>query len=78
MVSRVIRPTWVPQTDEHRRLVAELVAAADAWREAEAQMWAKFEAARSGGVALVYAAERADVPRATLYRHLPRADQPPT
>lgn len=70
MILRVIRPTWKPETDEHRRLVVKVVRAARKVRAAEAELWEAFAEARAAGVAVNYAAEQAEVPRATVYRHI--------
>jgi hypothetical protein len=61
---------WTPETDEHRRLLAEVVDAARNLNAASAALWAKFEEARAAGVSLSYAADQAGISRATLYRHL--------
>ena len=66
------RPTWTPQTEEHRRLVAKVVEAARAADEVNAALWAAFAEARQGGVSLSYVADEAGVSRATVYRHLPK------
>jgi hypothetical protein len=72
MVARVIRPVWRPETDEHRRLVAAAVRAAKAVADAEAALWAALAAGRDGGVPVTYLVDKTGVPRATVYRHLPK------
>jgi hypothetical protein len=71
MVNSVIRPTWTPETDAHRRLIAETVEAARAVQTAEAR--AALAAGKAGGVPLTYLVEQAGISRATAYRHLPKS-----
>lgn len=67
---------WKPKTDDHRRLMAETIAAVAAWKKAEEDMYAAFAAARDGGVKMTHLLEAVgDEPSsATVYRHIGRGD----
>lgn len=77
-MATMVRPTWSPETDEHRRLVEETVAAVKAWRAAETAMWAKFVEAKAAGAKVSYLLNaieeddptRDDPSRATVFRRL--------
>jgi predicted GIY-YIG superfamily endonuclease len=66
------RPRWEPDDDLAGLLVASVVEATKTAAEAETALWASFAEARSGGVPIVYLVKRTGIPRATVYRHLPK------
>jgi len=66
----VIRPTWTPENDEQRRLIAEAVQAMTTHTEAEERLWQSIRAARAGGVAMTYLLRQLGLSSATVYRKL--------
>jgi AcrR family transcriptional regulator len=73
---RVPRPRWVPQTAEQRRAIAAVVRAAKTADEAEGKLRDLVAAAHRLKVPVAHLAEAANRTRATIYRHLPSAEEP--
>lgn len=67
-MTRVIRPTWTPETDEQRQLLADAVRLARKAEQAERAMWLGILRARLADVADETLCEQAGASRATLNR----------
>lgn len=68
-IMRVVRPKWVPETDEQRAAIAKAKATAKTADDAERVMWDAVQVARNLGVPASFLADAVDRGRATLYRH---------
>jgi hypothetical protein len=64
----VIRPTWTPENDRQRELLATAAKRAEAAKHADAAMWAAILEARRAGVPDTVLMDRTDQSRATLNR----------
>lgn len=67
-MTSVIRPTWSPEDDEQRKLLAEAVRLARKSRQADAAKWVGMLRARVAGVPDEVLCEQAEESRATLNR----------
>lgn len=67
-VDQVIRPTWSPETDEQRQLLAVAVEQAQIADIAEEKTWELIVAARKAGVPDLVLCERTNRSRSTLNR----------
>jgi DNA-binding phage protein len=67
---RMPRPRWSPETDEQRRAIAAVTAAAKVADEADGHLQAAIAAAKALDVPVAALAEAAGRTRPTIYRHL--------
>jgi DNA-binding transcriptional ArsR family regulator len=67
---RMARPKWTPDTDEQRRAIAAVAAAAEVADEADGKLGAAIAKARALDVPVSHLAEAAGRSRPTIYRHL--------
>lgn len=75
-VGTVIRPTWTPENDEQRKLLAAAIRAAREADRKEDEAWNAILKARKAGVPDIVLCEQAKRSRATLNRKFGTRSEP--